>query len=385
MQFRHVHIVDTTLRDGEQAPGVAFSFAQRRRLLESLIYIGVPEIECGCPAMGADEETALRRLLAYGDTCVRMTAWCRACENDLMAARRCGFQSVHFSFVFSPVLLAVQRKDFASQLQNMQSLLKRALNQFAFVSVGLQDASRTDAAMLVRAVQTAVSAGAHRIRLADTIGIWSPHEVVTCMESIRPLVPAGIKLGVHMHNDYGMATANTLVAAQQGADDVDVTIMGLGERSGNAPLEQVVMAFDRASGFEHGVDTTMLYDLCIQAARYAKRAIPVQQPVCGSAIFRHESGIHAAGQLRNRASYEPYPPEEVGRPDIVDIPIGRHSGTQSLQHAFRIMGIALSKTDALLLLPHVRTESVRRKGSVPHGVLGQLYVNICKEQKEEKR
>jgi homocitrate synthase NifV len=373
MQTRHVHVVDTTLRDGEQAPGVAFSLPQRRRLLEALLSIGVPEIECGCPAMGAEEEKALDALLRMGRPGARLTAWCRACDADLLAAERCGFRAVHFSFAFSPLLLSVQGKSVPGQMARMNSLLLMAQSRFAFISVGMQDASRTDPAVLLQATKAAVAAGADRVRLADTVGIWTPMAVIACIQSVRPLVPSHVRLGVHMHNDFGMATANTLVAVQHGADDVDVTVTGLGERAGNAPLEQVVMALDRIPVYAHGIDTTKLYDLCCRTARYARRPVPPQQPICGSSIFKHESGIHVAGQLADRSCYEPYLPETVGRTDALEISIGRHSGTKSLRHAFLTMGVELSREDAARLLPLVRAEAVRCKGTVPPAVLKDLY------------
>ena len=352
---RPIHIVDTTLRDGEQAPGVVFSPTQRMEIAKRIAASGVPEIESGTPAMGAAEQAALRELnLANLD--VQLTAWCRATESDLDAARACGYRSVHLSLPTSTILLGTLKQDEAWVFEQLEKLIPIARAQFDFVSIGAQDASRTDLSMLIRFAGAAQRLGADRVRLADSVGCWMPLEVADCIQKIHTALPS-LRLGVHMHNDLGMASANSIAALQSGATDVDVTVTGLGERAGNAPLEQIVMALDRIPTLEHGVTANQLYPLCCEVARCADRTIPPAQPIIGDDVFRHESGIHVHALLQDRNSYESFSASAVGRSQELNIQIGKHSGTASLIYHFEQKGIELDRTSADSLLQQVRARS----------------------------
>jgi homocitrate synthase NifV len=360
--------VDTTLRDGEQAPGVVFSPLQRIELARQLAACGVPEIESGIPAMGAAEQAALREL-NYCGLRVRLTAWCRATEEDLDAARACGFRSVHIS---SPILLDAMGRDEAWVFQTLEKLFPMFGKSFDFISVGAQDASRTNTSMLIRMAETVKKLGGARFRLADSVGCWNPLAVSKVVRQIRAAVPA-LRLGVHMHNDLGMATANSLVAVQSGATDVDVTVNGLGERAGNAPLEQVAMALRTLPEFDHGLRTEGLYALCNSVARCAGREIPPAQPITGSDVFRHESGIHVHALLNNRRSYEPFSAAAVGRPPDLNVTVGKHSGTASLTYLMKQGGVSLRKNEAEELLTLVRARSEQLGRGLSSEELQVLY------------
>ncbi len=365
--MKRIQIVDTTLRDGEQAPGVVFTPLQRLSIARQLAACGVPEIESGIPAMGAAEQAALRELNLAGLP-VRLTAWCRATKEDLEAARACGYRSVHISLPVSPILLNAMGRDEEWVFQTLETLLHRDAQNFPmsgkksvpscndFVSVGAQDASRTNTSMLIRFAQLAQRLGANRVRLADSVGCWNPETVGKVIRQVRRAAPE-IRLGVHMHNDLGMATANSIVAVQNGATDVDVTVNGLGERAGNAPLEQVVMALRTLPEFDHGIRTEKLYDLCRETARCAGRGIPRTQPITGEDVFRHESGIHVKALLKDRRSYEPFGAAAVGRPAGLNIQAGKHSGSAAILHLFKEQGIELERSEAEALLSRVRARS----------------------------
>jgi homocitrate synthase NifV len=353
--MRTIHLVDTTLRDGEQAPGVVFSPLQRMELARRLAGCGVPEIETGTPAMGEAEQAALREL-NYCGLRVRLTAWCRATEEDLRAARACGYRSVHISLPVSPILLGAMNRDEAWVFQTLEQLFPMFGKMFDFVSVGAQDASRTNPALLVRLAKTVKKLGGARLRLADSVGCWNPLAVSRVVGQICEAVP-DLRLGVHMHNDLGMATANSIVAVQSGATDVDVTVNGLGERAGNAPLEQVVMALRTMPEFNHGLRTERLYSLCRKVARFSGRELPPAQPVTGSDVFRHESGIHVHALLNDRRSYEPFSAAAVGRSPELNLTAGKHSGTASLIYLLKQNGVDLKKEEAGELLANVRALS----------------------------
>lgn len=380
--MRGIYLVDTTLRDGEQAPSVVFTAEQRAGILGALCAAGVNEVECGTPAMGQQEQATLRGLLRqHGGGATRLTAWCRGRHADLDAAARCGFGAVHVSFALSPVLLRACEKEFVQACTNMCDVLIEATSMFSFVSAGLQDVSRMPADMLDWAVAIIAESGVHRLRLADSVGVWTPLDVQEVMQRIRGRTP-GLQLGVHMHNDLGMATANTVVALQMGADAADVTVLGLGERAGNAALEQVVMALERIPDLSHGVQIQALHALCQQVSTAAKYAIPPDQPICGDRVFRHESGIHAAAQLRDRTCFEPFNPVAVGRPGNLDISIGKHSGARAICHVFDCHGVPLTLEEAARLLPRVRSEAIATGSGVPFARLQQLLDEYMHEGRE---
>jgi homocitrate synthase NifV len=333
-----VYVVDTTLRDGEQAAGVAFDKAEKLTIARLLDAVGVDQIEAGTPAMGGEEAEAVRMIAAAGLKASVM-AWCRATVDDIAAAVACGVDAVEIS---SPVSdLHIRDKLGVSQavvLVNTVTAVAYARKHGLYISVGMEDASRADDAFLLEYIRAVTAAGARRVRYCDTVGILDPLTMAARVERLRR--ETWTEIEVHAHNDFGMATANTVAACRAGARFLDVTVNGLGERAGNAALEEVVM-FLRHSETATGYDQQGLQRLCQYVAGAARREIPAWKPVVGQAIFHHESGIHADGVLKNPALYEPYDPAEVGLERR--IVIGKHSGKAALLHKSRELGLQLDE------------------------------------------
>ena len=362
-------IIDTTLRDGEQAPGVVFSHPEKRHIARLLADTGVDEIEVGYPAIGPSEREVIRDIVSM-NLPTRLTSWARANRNDIELAASCGTGAVHISFPVSPLYLGLMKREYTWVREQLQELVRYARGMFDFVSVGGQDATRTPHTLLEQFVDDASAAGADRIRIADTVGVATPPsvmELVTLLGS-RTALP----LEFHAHNDLGMATANAFSALQAGCRAVSVSVTGLGERAGNAALEELAMALCITG--EHGcrLDTSMLAVLCEAVSAASGRSIQEQKPVVGRSAFQHESGIHCAALLQEPLSYQPFLPSRVGRKSF-EMVIGKHSGSAAIREHFRKRGITLTREDASGMLELVRKAADRRKRALCPEELDEIH------------
>ncbi|WP_167599232.1 homocitrate synthase [Chlorobaculum sp. 24CR] len=355
--IRKPWIIDTTLRDGEQAPGVVFNPHEKKRIAELLAETGVDEIEVGYPAISQAEREVIREIVAM-KLPVRLTSWSRANMADIELAAACGTDAVHISFPASRLYLELMHKEDGWIQEQLHAMVSKAREWFDFVSVGGQDATRSDIEFLQRFMLDAETAGAERFRIADTVGVATPVSVMALGAALRQ--SSALPLEFHAHNDLGMATANAFTALESGFEAVSVSVTGLGERAGNAALEELSMALALSGGFASRLDTEKLSVLCDAVAAASGRVIQEQKPVVGRSAFEHESGIHCAALLQNPLSYQPFLPSRVGRGDF-EMVIGKHSGTAAVIAHFSRRGISVSKEEARELLELIRSHADRLK------------------------
>ncbi len=369
-----VRIDDTTLRDGEQTAGVVFSNREKVQIAKYLDEMGVHQIEAGIPAMGGHEKEAIKQIVDAGLN-ASVLAWNRAVKSDIKESLDCGVEAIAVSIAVSDVHIKHKlRKDRQWVLDSVKECVDFAKQHGLYVSVNAEDASRAEREFLLDFSRTAKEHGADRVRFCDTIGLMEPFALHDEVKAIVDEV--GIEVEMHTHNDLGMATANALAGVRAGATWVNTTIMGLGERSGNAPLEEVVMALRLTLGIELNIKTELFREAAEYVANASSRQVPVWKAIVGANIFCHESGIHADGVLKDPKTYEAFAPEEVGGER--QIVIGKHSGSAALRNKFDEYGIELTMDEANELLVHVRRAAVSLKRALFDKELVTLYNDFKK-------
>lgn len=370
---RKIWMVDTTLRDGEQAPGVVFNTTEKLDIASALCDIGMDEIEAGIPAMGDQACKDIKQIMALNLPCM-LSSWCRVDPKDIEKAISCGTPGIHISFPTSSVLLKTFDKTESWVLETLRDLVGVCKTYFDQVSVGAQDATRTRGDFLNLFAQAAFDQGVDRLRLADTVGMISPMAVMSLVKKVKQAAPM-LGLEFHGHNDLGMATANAVSAVEAGADALSVTVNGLGERAGNAALEEVVMALFEIGGFTGRIRTDKIKNLCDLVTKASGITLSDSKPVIGKNVFCHESGIHCSGLLKDASSYQLFAPERVGRTKTQYV-IGYHSGSASIEYAIKNLGIRIDKTTARKLLTLVRKTARQQKSFLTPSQLKDLYLGV---------
>ncbi|MDC9604111.1 hypothetical protein WDV76_17675 [Xenorhabdus griffiniae] len=366
---KNIILEDTTLRDGEQAPGVAFSKEIKVSIFNSLVDAGVQWIEAGIPAMKGDEVLALKEILERKNE-VNIIGWNRGVLEDIKYTLSLGFKAIHIGLPTSNIHLKHSvSKDRNWLLTTAGDMIKFAKDKGAFVSISAEDVGRTEISFLQEYATTVEHAGADRLRLSDTIGILNSQQYAQRVSAVRQA--SAIDLQCHCHNDFGLAVANTLAGLEAGARYFHVCVNAMGERAGMPDLAQMVMALQHFHQIDTGVDTRQLTLLSQKVAQASKHTISPWQPIVGDNVFAHESGIHVNGMLKDNKTFEPFEPEIVGGQRR--LVVGKHSGRAILQNILEEDGINTAPQALEYCLALVRKAAGSYPGGLPTHVLHELY------------
>ncbi len=332
--MKHVKIIDTTLREGEQAAYVYFTLEQKLKIVELLTQLNIDEIELGVCVENPDIKDLIN--ISRKIASAKLSLWSRLVRQDIETALSLSPDIVSISIPVSELHIYKKLHKTPRQLLELAekeiSWLRR--NTDIYISVGLEDATRADKDFLLTISKLLEDCGINRIRIADTLGILDPITTYSLIKELRENVR--VDLGIHTHNDFGMATANAISAFIAGVNYIDVTACGLGERAGNAALEEVVSFLSKKFNITK-YNLKILKKLCHFVAEVACYPISPKKPIVGEEIFTCESGIHIDGLLKSTDTYEPFSPEELGLSR--KFLIGKKAGKRAVEAKLKELGI----------------------------------------------
>jgi 2-isopropylmalate synthase len=363
-----VYIFDTTLRDGEQSPGCSMTVAEKVRMAAKLVDLGVDILEAGFPIASAGDAEAVDAV-AREYPWVSVAALARANRLDVMAAvnslKNARRPRIHTFIATSDIHLRLKLKKTRQQvLDEAVAAVRLAREHCDDVEFSAEDATRTDPDYLEEVSRAVVSAGARTVNLPDTVGFSVPEEYGGMIGRIAKALGASAVVSVHCHDDLGLAVANSLAAVKAGARQIECTINGIGERAGNAALEEVVMAMKTRSDkmpFETRIVTEQLYPCSQLLSSLITFGPQPNKAIVGENAFAHEAGIHQDGMLKDRSTYEIIEPKSVGVPES-RLVLGKHSGRHALAKRCEDLGVPLTKDQLDTMYLRFTAAADRKKG-----------------------
>ncbi|MEM2986865.1 MAG: 2-isopropylmalate synthase, partial [Nitrososphaerota archaeon] len=345
-----MRIFDTTLRDGEQTPGVSLTPEEKLIIAKQLDKLGVDVIEAGFPATSKGEIEAIK-LIANENLKAEICALSRTTKSDIDSVIDCNIKSIHLFIATSDIHLKYKLE------MTREQVLEKAIEAIDYskahgltIEFSAEDATRTDIDFLKKFYENVCKAGVDRINVPDTVGIMTPKKFYDLILELKKVVNKPIS--VHCHNDFGMAVANSLAGIEAGATQIHVTINGLGERAGNAALEEIVANLEILYGYKTNIKTNLIYETSKLVSQLTGIYVQPNKAIVGENAFAHESGIHTHGVIKNPLTYEPIPPEFVGASRRIIV--GKHAGSHGLKENLKNIGFDVSDEQLSEILKRVK-------------------------------
>jgi D-citramalate synthase len=371
-------VFDTTLRDGEQTPGVSLKSEEKVRIAEQLDLLGVDVIEAGSVATSEGERDAIRRIVKE-DLNAEICTFSRVLKDDLDLALSCDVDSVHLVVPVSDLHIKNKfHRDREFVIGRTVEVVEYAKDHGLIVELSGEDASRTDFNFLKMLFRKGISAGADRICFCDTVGVLIPERTAEIFGSLSEM---NVPVSAHCHDDFGLATANSITALRSGATQVHVTVNGIGERAGNAALEEIVMILEELYRIDTGISKRELYKTSKLVSNLTKIPLSPNKSMVGDNAFTHESGIHVHAIRSDTSAYEPIPPEPIGRKRR--IVFGKHTGGSSIKMVLEEFGLQADEEQSAEILNRVKDMGDKGK-RVTDADIQAIAVKVLDIAKEEK-
>lgn len=376
---RKINIIDTTLRNGEKTAGVVFSKHEKIRIARMLDEIGIPEIEIGTPALGDMEKDIIKAVLK-SNLSAKLYAYCEADVKAIEEAAATGIKNVVINISTSDIhIKEIYKQNRTWVVNKLREVIRTANKNDLKYIISAEDATRTELEFLLKLISLAKKKGAKRFRICDTVSKFDPFRTFMNISTINNAVD--FPLEMYNHNDFGMATANGMAAIRGGVAGIVVSIGGLGDGTGNAALEEIVMALRYLENIELGIETSKFREIAEYVAKASSRAVPIWKAIVGTNVFAHESGIHTDGVIKNPKNYEVFNPAEVGL--TRQIVVGKHSGSHTILHKFKEYDIELTDKESNDILAMTRSMSVDLKRPLFDKELMYIYKEYKSKKKED--
>lgn len=382
--LKDVKICDTTLRDGEQTAGVLFSLEEKVEIAKMLVELGVEQIESGIPIVSQNDVDAIKTIVKEKEENgwnVSVMGWSRANKTDIDKVLETGCDAIAISLATSSIHLEHKLHKTREEILNTAvEAVSYARSHGLYISFNAEDGSRTDYDFLIQYIKACKNAGGNRLRFCDTVSALHPTATKFLIKRIKKDID--IPIEIHAHNDYGLAVANSLAAVESGAEYTSTTVNGIGERSGNASLEQIIMSLICLYNANSDAKVKYKTEILKKISEYVEKASGIKisqiQPIVGENAFRHESGIHVDGLLKFPFTYQTYPPEMVGQK--MKLIIGKMSGRSAIKRKLDEYSIKASESDIDEILKQVKISAERRKSALLDKEFIEIAHNVMKKE-----
>jgi len=375
-----VIVLDTTLRDGEQTPGVSLSVEQKIMIADALDGLGVDIIEAGTAIASEGDFKAIKEISSRGLK-AEICSFARIKKEDIDAAADAGAESIFMVAPSSDIHIKAKfpGKDGEYVIRKSIEAIEYAKERGLIVEFGAEDASRADLKFVIKLFNAAAEAKADRLTFADTVGVLTPEKAEEIMKKLKG--EFSVPIAIHCHDDFGLATANTVFGIKGGASEFHGTINGIGERAGNAAIEEVVMALEYLYGIKTRIKKERIYNTSKLVEKLTRMVVPPNKPIVGENAFTHESGIHTSALFKDTSTYEPISPEVVGRRRV--IVLGKHAGRASVEAIMKELGYKATKEQMKEIL--ARIKEIGDKGKrVTDADVRTIIETVLQVRKERK-